>query len=121
MDRSFPLQALAFRGEEVEPPQLRFRGLDLSSIPVGVKRLSLQCTLCFHKSERWSVIACILTNNKAQISFEYDFLKIIRCVLIQAEITPGFEIEKTRGPFLFATLFGVDKREWSSTAPCPLL
>ncbi|WP_317947568.1 hypothetical protein [Rossellomorea marisflavi] len=39
------LQALAFRGEEVEPPQLRFRGLDLSSIPVGVKRLSLQCTL----------------------------------------------------------------------------
>ncbi|KMK92374.1 hypothetical protein VL03_17090 [Rossellomorea marisflavi] len=57
MDRSFPLQALAFRGEEVEPPQLRFRGLDLSSIPVGVKRLPLQCTL-------WCYEACKMDNGK---------------------------------------------------------
>jgi hypothetical protein len=50
MVRSFPLQALDFRGEEVEPPQLRFRGLDLSSIPVGVKRLPLQCTLWWYET-----------------------------------------------------------------------
>ncbi|MEW4219106.1 hypothetical protein Q0O04_07425 [Rossellomorea marisflavi] len=43
--RSFLLQALAFRGEEVEPPRLRFRGLEHSSFPVGVKRLPLQSTL----------------------------------------------------------------------------
>ncbi|MEW4222293.1 hypothetical protein [Rossellomorea marisflavi] len=37
--RSFSLQGLAFRGEEVEPPRLRLRGLELSSLPVGVKSL----------------------------------------------------------------------------------
>ncbi|KZE45852.1 hypothetical protein AV649_06735 [Rossellomorea marisflavi] len=41
------MQVLAFCGEEVEPPQLRFRGLELSSLPAGVKRLPLQSTLLF--------------------------------------------------------------------------
>ncbi len=43
--RSFSLQGLAFRGEEVEPPQLRLRGLDHSSFPVRVMPLLLQSTL----------------------------------------------------------------------------
>ncbi|KON83092.1 hypothetical protein AF331_19865 [Rossellomorea marisflavi] len=46
-DRSFPLQGFAFRGEAVEPPQLRFRGLELPSIPAGVKSLPLQSALRF--------------------------------------------------------------------------
>ncbi len=46
-DRSFPLQGLAFRGETVEPPQLRFRGLELDSFPAGVKFLPLQSALYF--------------------------------------------------------------------------
>ncbi|QHA38143.1 hypothetical protein D5E69_21740 [Rossellomorea marisflavi] len=45
--RSFSLQALAFRGEEVELPRLRLRDLDLSSFPAGVKRLPFQSTQKF--------------------------------------------------------------------------
>ncbi|WP_142245826.1 hypothetical protein [Rossellomorea marisflavi] len=44
-DLSFPLQALAFRGEEIEPP--RACGVSLLLLSAGVKRLSLQCTLWF--------------------------------------------------------------------------
>ncbi|WP_142245793.1 hypothetical protein [Rossellomorea marisflavi] len=46
-DRSFQLQGLAFRGEEVEPPQLRFRGLELPSFYAGVISLPLQSTLYY--------------------------------------------------------------------------
>ncbi|WP_430508069.1 hypothetical protein [Rossellomorea marisflavi] len=46
-DRSFPLQGLAFRGEVVEPPQLRFRGLELPTFSAGVKSLPLQSTLYY--------------------------------------------------------------------------
>jgi len=46
IDRSFPLQALAFRGAGGEPPQLRLRGLTCPAIPAGVKCLPLQSTLC---------------------------------------------------------------------------
>jgi hypothetical protein len=44
-DRFIALRALAFHGEEVELPRLHLRDLDLSSIPVGVKRPSLHFTL----------------------------------------------------------------------------
>jgi hypothetical protein len=47
-DRSFPLQALAFRGTGGEPPRLRLRGLTCPAIPAGVKSLLLQSTLCFY-------------------------------------------------------------------------
>lgn len=42
-----PLQGLAFRGEVVERPQLRFRGLELSSFPSGFKSLSLKSALYY--------------------------------------------------------------------------
>jgi hypothetical protein len=45
--RSISLRAPAFHGEGVEPPQLRFRGLDLPSFPVGVERPPLHCTQWF--------------------------------------------------------------------------
>ncbi|MBP1943678.1 hypothetical protein J2Z26_003459 [Bacillus luteolus] len=45
IDRSFALQALAFRGEEVEPPRRFACGVStFPLLPAGVKCLSLQST-----------------------------------------------------------------------------
>jgi hypothetical protein len=48
-DRSFPLQALSFRGEEVEPPRALPCGVSTFPLfPAGVKCLPLQSTLCYY-------------------------------------------------------------------------
>ncbi len=48
-DRSFPLQGLAFRGEVVEPPQLRFRGLELPTFSAGAIPVGKVWTYCTKK------------------------------------------------------------------------
>ncbi len=74
MDRSFPLQALAFRGEEVKPPRALPCGVSTFPLsPAGVKCLPLQSTLCYY----------ILTANK-RIENQHKKVRIV-CLCMEQQ------------------------------------